>query len=219
MTPYLLVAAAALAWGEGPAAGMADAAPPTCLCVCPPAQPAPPPEAPPAIPASTELAAPPLAEAKPAGSVEPPRTWYGGPAVAADAIALAFMAGGATSNAQGPFWLGVGGFVLGAPINHLAHGQDGRALGSFGIRVLAFGLATGVVLEDLLVNHCDGDVTPCRDPTTTVAIGTVLLLGAMVVDDVLLARTPEPPPRQGISLVPGLAVGPGAGFASLGGRF
>jgi hypothetical protein len=216
----VLLAMAALSWGEPPATESAPAPPPACVCICQSAEAAPRPEAlAPPTAASAELAPPADAARKPGNPAGEPTTWYGGPAIAADAAALALMTSGAMADAGGAFWFGMAGFALGAPINHLAHGESGRALGSFGIRALAAGLAVGLPLEDILVNHCDGDVTPCRDAGTTIAIGTTLLVAAMVLDDALLARAPEPSPRKAISLVPGLAIAPGAGFASLSGRF
>jgi hypothetical protein len=160
--------------------------------------------------------------------VSPPSTptgdgadqWYGGPAVAADAASLALMLHGAISNDEGTLLLGLTGYVLGAPINHLVRGRPSAALGSFGLRLLATGLAAGVALEDVLVNHCDGDVTPCRGPNYAIAIDTVLVLGVMALDDALFARAPILATRHAERTVsPGLLVGPSTAFVSLGGRF
>jgi hypothetical protein len=77
-----------------------------------------------------------------------------------------------------------------------------------------------VVLEDVLVNHCDGDVTPCRSPNYAIAIDTVLVLGAMALDDARFARAPIPATRDAERTVsPGLLVGPSTAFVSLGGAF
>jgi len=130
------------------------------------------------------------------------------------------MLDGATTNGEGTLLLGLTGYLLGAPINHLVHGRPTAALGSLGLRLLATGLATGVALEDLIVNHCDGDVTPCRSPNYAIAIDTVLVLGVMALDDALLARAPIPANRHAEpSVSPGFLVGPSTAYVSLGGRF
>ena len=154
-------------------------------------------------------------------ATEGPSVWYGGPAVAADAASLVLMLDGAVSNDGGALVFGLTAFVLGAPINHLAHGRPGRALASLGLRTLAVGAATGVALEDLLVNHCDSDVARCRNPDYAIAIDTVIVAGVMALDDVY-ASAPgpgRPPGGAETTLTPGLLVGPSTAFVSLGGRF
>ena len=144
---------------------------------------------------------------------------YGGPAVLADAGAIT-LAGLSVSAESAPLMvLGLAGYALGAPINHLAHGHPGRALASFGLRTLAAGAATGVVLADVLNHPCDGEPSCRHNIGASVALATALVLTGMIVDHAWLARerVPAPPPRA--TLTPGLALGPGLAAVSLGGTF
>lgn len=86
------------------------------------------------------LAMPSVAHADP-GSVEhespPPRattehTWYGWQPLLVDASVLGAMLAVRSEYVAGA---GLGAFVIGAPITHLAHERWGAALGSFGVRV------------------------------------------------------------------------------------
>ncbi len=97
----------------------------------------------------------------------------------------------------------------------------GRAAASLAIRAAALGLATGAIIEDVLVHHCDGDVSPCGAPVGGIALGALVAIGAAALDDALLAREPERPAAGPTSaqLTPGLAVGPRTALLSLGGRF
>jgi hypothetical protein len=212
------VVSAVLAWGAPSAAAPpAPACPEPAPCGCdgapidlaPRAAAEPPPApAPPTAPPAT-------GEAKPGG-------WYGGPAIVTDALSLALILGGGSANNGSVFYLGVAGFALGAPINHLAHGEPTRALGSLGLRALAGGAGGFILLADVLVNHCDNDVEKCRSPGVAVAEASVVVAAAMIVDDAFLARTPAPTPARetfASRLNPGVLVGPGLAFASLGGRF
>jgi len=151
---------------------------------------------------------------------EPQRS-YAGPVVVVDVLSIGAMLGAFSTKSVELLMLGGAGYTLGAPINHLAHGHPGRAAASLAIRAAALGLATGAIIEDVLVHHCDGDVSPCGAPVGGIALGALVAIGAAALDDALLAREPERPAAGPTSaqLTPGLAVGPRTALLSLGGRF
>jgi hypothetical protein len=235
---------ALLGWGAisaAPPPAPASTTPAPCVCVCQGA-----PESPttttaargaPAAGEPIDLAPRDASQAAPPAPTSPPPPspgaaggdadghggWYGGPAIFADGASMALMLGGGSANDAGIFSLGIAGFALGAPINHLAHGQPLRALASFGVRALATGAGAFILLEDVLVNHCDNDVVKCRDPAVAVAGASLVVAAAMIVDDALIARAPTAltPAHDALAptLTPGVFVGPGLALASLGGRF
>jgi hypothetical protein len=137
-----------------------------------------------------------------------------------DVMSIGMMLGGFAAKNEGLLLLGGMGYGLGAPINHLANGRPGRALASFGIRAAALGLATGAIIEDILIHRCDGDVNPCGAPLGGIAVGTLLVAGAAIVDDALLARMPvESAERSSAGLVPSVVLGRSLAMLSFGGRF
>src|SRR5262249_3587000 len=146
-----------------------------CVCVCQRSIPAE--QAPAAGPVPQ---APLPAEPLPHAVLTQPRSeetqWYGGPAIAADVLSFAVMLYGATSNKPETLMLGLMGYALGAPINHLAHGHGYRALDSLGIRAIATGLSAFVILEDVVIGHCDNDAVKCGDPTNKIFLSSVFTL-------------------------------------------
>jgi hypothetical protein len=205
------VLVATLAWSL-PAPRPAPPAPALCVCPC----------------AAAAVPAAPVADADrrvPAAGLVTPATEtgtvaYGGPAAVSDFAAIALLGGGAAAESGTALLLGVAAYGLGAPLNHLAHGHPGRALASVGLRGLAAGAATGVMVLNLNQRHvCDSDVS-CRGSIgVNAALASALVLTAMLVDDAWLARerVPAPPPRA--TLTPGLALGPDLAAVSLGGTF
>jgi len=170
--------------------------------------------------ASARLPGPPLPPSAVRSGEEPTR-WYGGPSVVADL--LSFMMVGSGGAAQSPplVLLGAAGFAFGSPINHLAQGYPGRAAGSFGLRVLGAGAATGVLLLDLVSHPCDGEPSCRHSPGVGLAGAALVLIATMVIDDAVLARAPAltPPRRARATVAPGVVFGPNLALASLAGRF
>jgi hypothetical protein len=116
--------------------------------------------------------------------------------VAVDATAVALVAAGVYLDHEDVTpalaLVGVGTYVLGGPIIHLAHEQSGRALGSIGLRV---GLpATGLLVGGALAASCGGASEWCL--VGAVLFGGVIGLGgvlaAIIVDDAVLGRAPKP---------------------------
>jgi hypothetical protein len=151
-----------------------------------------------------------------------PGEWYGAPAGVVDTGAFLVMAAGSAAGNTTMFLSGFVAFMVGGPVNHVVNGHGGRAAASLAIRLLAAGLSFGVLYGDLKLGDCLGDAT-CHDHPTAVAVITSgLALTAMVLDDGLLAREPDPPPprrRSWSMAVPGLAVSSGGAMLSVGGRF
>jgi hypothetical protein len=113
------------------------------------------------------------------------RRWYGGYTLMTDGIALASaIAGGLTEPGGEPlFWVAGGGYLFGAPIVHLVHGNPGRAAASLGLRV---GLPIAFVGVGLAVEDCEG-----RDfcGFASVLIGLPLgMATAIALDAAVLAR-------------------------------
>ena len=136
-------------------------------------------------------------------------------------LSFTMMGGGGAANSPELLLLGAAGFAFGSPINHLAQGHPGRAAGSFGLRVLGGGAATGVFLLDLLAHPCDGELSCRHFPALGLAGAALVLIATMAIDDGVLARAPAlPPPRSAPATVaPAVIVGPNLALASLSGSF
>lgn len=148
--------------------------------------------------------------------------WYGAPALVVDGLALTLGATGFGVRNEGLFLLGTAGYFLGAPLNHLANGRPGAAAGSLMLRALGTGLAVAVFMGDYTSGGCDGDPTadsPSCHRTRALLLGGLVLAAFAILDDVWIARTPEPAPRRRAMLTPGLVITPNLAFASLGGSF
>jgi hypothetical protein len=78
----------------------------------------------------------------PASAGETAGGWYGWQTLIADGASVAVTALGAASQIAPVGFMGVGGYLLGAPSVHVAHGNPGRAVGSLllraGLPVLGF---------------------------------------------------------------------------------
>jgi hypothetical protein len=154
-------------------------------------------------------------------SGEQPTRWYGGPSVVVDILSFTMIGGGSAASSPEFLLLGAAGFAFGSPINHLAQGHPGRAAGSFGLRVLGAGLATGVVLLDVASHPCDGEPSCHHSPGLGWAGAALVLITTMVIDDAVLARAPalhSPRPARAV-VAPGVVVGPNLALASLAGSF
>jgi hypothetical protein len=170
------------------------------------------PSAPPAVGA-------PVAQATEA---QPPEGWYGLPALISDVASSALLVSALGSNSDiRPKLLGLGfaGFALGGPLNHFDHGHGGRALGSLGLRVAAGAAAVGFVAL-AGARGCYGD-TGAQSDCNLVIFSPVALVGAMIIDDAVIAyERPKPPDAQAhVSLTPSLSLAPHGGLFSLGGFF
>ena len=78
------------------------------------------------------------------------KIWYGYQTLAVDALAVGMMWVGLERKAKTLGWAGVGTYMLGAPLVHLAHGGSRTPLKSFGLRlvpavIVVVGLASCVV--------------------------------------------------------------------------
>lgn len=155
----------------------------------------------------------PVAE-RPAPAAE--SSWYGAPAVAADAVgSVVTVIGLARPDHEA---IVPGGIVygLGAPANHLAHGHPGRAALSLAARVLAGALIWPTLHDHILI--CDAPT--CYDAERPLALAALFMAGVMAADDLLLAREPAPRPApRTATLSPGVLAGPGSAGLSLSGRF
>jgi hypothetical protein len=149
-------------------------------------------------------------------AVSPPAEvarWYGGDTLTTDGISLALaLAGGiAEPNGEALFWMAGGGYVLGAPIVHLVHGNPGRAAASLGLRValpMAF-FGVGTTIED-----CRGqDFCGVRSFVIGVPLGMV---AAMALDAAVLARDTVHRP---VALAPTASFGPNGTTVGLAGSF
>jgi len=159
-------------------------------------------------PATVRARLPPLA---PEFSEE--QRWYGGFILMSDGISLATaIAGGFAGHRGEPLlWIGGGGYLLGAPVVHLAHGNPGRAAASLGLRValpIAF-FGVGTVIED-----CHGqDFCGLGSMVIGVPLG---MATAIALDAALLARDTV---KRPLALVPTAAFGPNSASLGLSGSF
>ena len=151
-----------------------------------------------------------------------PDAWYGTPALVTDGVALPLAAGGLAAKNVGLFALGGAGYLVGAPINHLANGRPGAAVGSFFLRQGAVVVAGFIFFANYIGVGCDGDgsVDGRCEVWPGLLAGGIVLAGATLLDDLLIARTRRrAAPARRVSLAPGVVITPNVGLLSLGGRF
>jgi len=131
----------------------------------------------------------------------------------ADGISLASAVVGGLAEPTGEplLWIAGGGYLLGAPIVHLAHGNPGRAVASLGLRVglpVAF-VGVGTVLED-----CQGQDF-CG--LASVLIGVPLgMATAIALDAAVLSRDTV---KRPFAIVPTATLGTRSATVGLSGAF
>lgn len=103
-----------------------------------------------------------------------------------------------------PLLVGIGGYLLAAPIVHLQHEHPGRAAISLGMR-LAFPIVGGLT-GSLFSDRCDREAPVCLPPAFVagVAIG---ILTAAIVDAAVLGSGGPAPPSKKASLTPRIGLG------------
>ena len=173
---------------------------------------------------TASLALEPSAAPAPVPEPAPQRSddaWYGSPAAVADGLSMVLMGSAWGTKQEALLFLGGAGYLLGAPISHLAHGRGERAAGSFGLRMVAAGLAASAVFADFYLNRgCDPDAgPPCGAPVVGLVAGGAVMLGAAILDDLWLARGPAASAPALAALTPSLVVTSQFGLVSLAGRF
>jgi hypothetical protein len=146
----------------------------------------------------------PAAAEKASVAAEPQQVWYGWQTLIVDGSVLLLLPlalGAETQNAgsNAALALAVGGYALGAPIVHLAHGNYGRAAGSFALRVTLPLLAVAQFASAPSSDNSDGNENPYRE--LRIAAAVVLVgsnaLAAVIVDAAVLSyETREPKPRR-----------------------
>ncbi len=159
-------------------------------------------------------AAPAAAAAADRTPAAPPRKhshWYGWQTIIVDGMSLLVVPAMADeTKSTSLLALGVGGYALGGPIVHLAHGEVARGAASLGLRVgLPFLGALGGAMVD--GNSCSGEI--CRMDRVVLG-GALGVLAAVVVDSAALAyervqdepaaakATPPSPRRSRVALSP-----------------
>lgn len=168
----------------------------------------PPPVAPPVTPK------PPPPEERPLTSMPPPEVakssspssssgWYGWQTLIADAASAAVLTGGLVSWTVESTVAGYAGLLLATPIVHGIHGNVGRGLASFGLRLLLPSLA-GAIGAGLNV-AAKGEETTKKGVVTSAGVGIgIAMASCIVIDLAFLAwdskdqRTGStPPPTSG----------------------
>jgi hypothetical protein len=181
------------------------------------------PEAPPPAATSDEELVPPAlaspAELAPAAPAPAPG-WYGLPAAVVDGAAVALGAVAFATRDEALLYLGAAGYLLGAPLNHLANRRYGAAAGSLTLRVGASALAVVVYVASFVNQGCDNDAGPRCNYVPGALLGGLVMATAAIVDDAAIAyRAAPPPPSRRLSWAPALVVTPNLGLLSLGGAF
>jgi hypothetical protein len=120
--------------------------------------------------------------------------WYGWQTLIVDGLSIAAIGTGVALESTAVGFSGVGGYLLGAPIVHWAHGSVGPGFVSFGMRFAAEAL---VVVGGAM---CLGSVISSRGTGTCalVVVGALIVPASIIVDAAVLA-TEEPP--EDITLV------------------
>jgi hypothetical protein len=161
-------------------------------------------------------AAPASAQPEPAEPAQPPAptaratesSWYGWQVMIADAASIAMMGSGLAARNAPIGYLGLGGYLVAAPIVHGAHGRVGVGFASFGLRA---GLPmVGAMLGYAAAGSCSREeqekLLGCffHGWGEAVAGGLVGAAGAVVIDAALLAHETRPiaqPREDGIPKV------------------
>ncbi len=163
----------------------------------------------PSEPAPATFSPPGLTPATEPAPVEQPGTksyWY--QTLGADSVALVFMVAAVSNNGEPTLTLGLGTYLLGAPIIHAAHGRPGRALASVTMRVgLPFvGAMIGAALEPKPNCGPNVDYYECGDdegPSGEVILGALLgVVGASVIDATVMADGDAPTVKPQRTLAP-----------------
>jgi hypothetical protein len=142
-----------------------------------------------------------LVPASPARSEEAsPTTWYGAPMLVVDVAALGVVFGGVAADSEGLTTMGLLAYSFGGPTVHLGHGNLGRSLGSFTLRLglPIVGAFVGAGLEE-----CEEGEWLCGLAGAGAGILTGMVVAGLV-DDILIAREPRAPspPRARLFVAP-----------------
>ncbi len=154
--------------------------------------------------------------------------WYGWQILIVDGMSLLVMpVMAARTGSSGVVALAVGGYALGGPIVHLAHGEVARGFGSLGLRVglPLVGALGGAMVEG---SSCHGELCGLRGAAIGGALGVVAALvidpAALayerVEDEPAVAKAKPSPKRSNVALSPlasprkegGFDVGVGGAF-------
>lgn len=161
--------------------------------VAPPPPPPPPPvDSRPAPPPPPPVAEPPrTSEERPLANMPPPEVreskrssssgWYGWQTLIADGASALVLTGGLVSWTVEPTVIGYGGFLFATPVMHAIHGNYGRMLASFGLRLLlpAVSGAVGAAIEVA----GNGENTTVKGVVTSAGVGIGLAAAACVIID------------------------------------
>lgn len=155
-------------------------------------------------PTTTDLPPPDLSppgltpEVAPATTDEPAVKSYWYQTLAADGLAITFVAlaaNGHGGDSDSLAKLGIGTYLLGAPLIHVSKGRPGRALGSLAMRVgLPFvGALIGSALEPTYKCYDEYDDCGPDGVSGEVVLGAVLgVVGASLIDATVLAKGDAP---------------------------
>lgn len=154
--------------------------------------------------------------------------WYGWQTLTVDGLSTAAAFGGiglsVNSGATGGalFFIGMGGYVLGAPAIHLAHAEYGRAGLSLGVRLVA--PAVLGVIANAASRNCDKNsndwINFCREGSTALGVGLGMLT-AMAIDAAISwsSKGREERREEKPSVLPDVMVSPQGARAGISGRF
>ncbi len=155
-------------------------------CPRPTPAPAPPPVVVTPPPTPTPAPAPAPAPAPTTTTREAPhyeKVWYGYQTLVIDGIALATLLGGVASKSGPVTGVGLGTYVLGTPIVHMAHGNIGPGFGSLGLRLIVPLIGSGIgAIAGLIVGSSQQQTGNVGTDSSNVAqaAGTGALVGAFV---------------------------------------
>lgn len=192
-----------------------------------------------ALPATARAAEPtaPAEESSPAATPTPASVrWYGWQPLVVDLGSIATKVGGGFVRGAGtaPIEIvGGAGYVLGAPLIHLAHGQADKAGVSIALRTLVPGVGAlvGVLLASIAFPNGtvsqSGDSVSAVDKSVYQALGGFIGFGAgavagIVVDDVVVAKekaAPPAPPDSHPTIEPRVVGVRGGATFGIGGTF
>jgi hypothetical protein len=185
--------------------------------------------------AAEPIGAAPEVSVVPMGAAVPER-WYGWQSLMVDLSSVATMAGGAFVRGAGtaPIEIvGAAGYLLGAPLVHIAHDQGGNVGTSLALRTAVPGVAAllGVLIAWAAFPHGTetgvGDHYVGIDKSVYQAEGGFIGFGAgaiaaIVVDDAIIAKEKVPPPVDSgshLTIEPRVAGVRGGATFGIGGTF
>lgn len=143
------------------------------------------------------------------------RRWYGWQTLATDGAAILLVFAAIERQSAELASIGVGTYAFGGPIVHASRGHEGKAVGSFALRV---GPPVAALLLALSTARGSDDARSDDRADVALVVFGLSIPAAIAIDAAVIARE-EAPVRQSVRVTPALVLGPQSVGAGVGGAF